>query len=56
MMVITCRLCRAWYNMDMEPHLADEHFNFATGEPCLAGDDDWYIIQVAYRDDWAYAY
>lgn len=54
-LVVTCLKCRAWYNMDMEEHLDDEHFDFHTGEPCLAEDEDWYIIEVPYREEWQYA-
>lgn len=56
MLVVTCLKCRAWYNMDMEPHLDDEHFNPRTGEPCTAGDEDWYIVDVTYRNEWRYAH
>lgn len=51
-MVATCIKCRAWYNMDMEYGLDDEHFNFRTGEPCIASDDDWAIFAIPHRHDW----
>lgn len=55
MMVVTCRGCRAWYNMDYEPALYDTHFNPRTGEACEPDDSDWHIIEVPYRTDWRYA-
>lgn len=55
MMVTTCLLCRAWYNMDMEEHLDDEHFNMRTGEACHAEDSDWFIVEVPFRPRWQYA-
>lgn len=42
--------------MDMEEHLDDEHFDFRTGQPCTAGDDDWFIVEVKDRDNWYYVY
>lgn len=54
-MVVTCTNCRAWYNMDMEEALPSEHFNFRTGEQCVAEDTDWFIDVVPYREDWYYA-
>lgn len=55
MMVVTCRKCRGWYNMDYEYHLDDEHFDMHTGEVCVAGDDDWDIAVVPYRVTWRIA-
>lgn len=48
-LVATCRKCRAWYNMDMEPHMPDEHFDMRTGEPCY-NEDDWYIVETDNKD------
>lgn len=56
MLVVTCMKCRAWYSMDYEWGLPDEHYDMRTGEECIAGDEDWYIIQVPYREEWKYAY
>jgi hypothetical protein len=42
--------------MDLEPHLDDEHFNFRTGQPCLAGDDDWYIIEAKHPEGYEWPY
>lgn len=56
MTVVTCSKCRAWYNMDFEPHLDDDHFNPRTGEPCHAGDEGWDLRTVYYRVDWQIAY
>lgn len=41
--------------MDMEEHLDDEHFNQRTGEVCIAGDEEWEIREVPFRQDWRYA-
>lgn len=54
--VVTCTKCRAWYNMDMEYALESEHFNFQTGEPCVAADDEWMMVEVPDRTDWQFAY
>lgn len=54
--VVTCTKCRAWYNMDMEEALESEHFDFHTGQPCVAGDDEWMIVEVPDRTDWYTAY
>lgn len=54
MMVVTCRLCRGWYNMDFEYGLPDDHFDMRTGEPCSPGDENWYITEVPYREDWKF--
>lgn len=57
MMVVTCRVCRAWYSMDFEPAIDSEHFDMRTGELCPNNDDnDWMIISVPYREDWEVAY
>jgi len=56
MMVVTCLKCRAWYNMDYEYHLDDEHFSPRTGELCVADDTDWDIRVVPYREDWRIAH
>lgn len=53
-MVVTCTLCRAAYNMDMEEGLDDIHFNPRTGEECEPGDNGWWIELVPYRDAWQY--
>lgn len=55
MIVITCRKCRAWYNMDMEEALDDDHFDMHTGEPCHADDTEWDMSFVSYRDNWRVA-
>ena len=56
MMVVTCLECRAWYNMDYEPALYDEHFDMRTGKPCVNTDDKmWTIDVVPYRQDWRFA-
>jgi len=39
--------------MDFEEALDDEHFDFRTGEPCIAGDDDWYVETTEHHDDWS---
>ena len=56
MMVVTCKKCRAWYSMDFEYPLDDEHFDFKTGEECYASDNDWDIRTVQYREDWDVVY
>jgi len=56
MMVVTCKRCRAWYNMDFEPHLDDFHYNPRSGEECNNTDNDgWEIRMVPYREDWRWA-
>jgi len=54
--IATCSKCRAWYNTDMEYFLDDEHYDFRTGEPCVASDEDWYIVTVPDREDWHIVY
>lgn len=49
--VAMCNKCRGWYNMDMEPGLEDDHFDFRTGDPCH-NEYDWFIMEVPDRVDW----
>lgn len=42
--------------MDFEEALDDEHFDMHTGEPCIAEDNEWFIIEVEDRNEWKYAY
>lgn len=53
MMVATCRDCRAWYSMDFEEAIDDEHFNMRTGRLCPNNDaSNWQILEVPYRENW----
>lgn len=55
MMVVTCRDCRAWYSMDFEEGIDDEHYNMRTGRLCPNNDNsNWDIREVPYREDWRY--
>lgn len=57
MMVATCKVCRAWYNMDMEYGVPNEHWDTRTGKLCRNDDDDdWWIVEVPGRDDWEVAH
>lgn len=56
MMVVTCKVCRAWYSMDFEYGIDNEHYDMRTGELCSNNDDEhWMILEVPYREDWEYA-
>lgn len=54
MMVVTCKKCRAWYSMDYELPIYDDHFDMRTGQPCN-NEYEWDIQEVPYREDWRYA-